>query len=192
MYTWIRSRFNIYLKVCRSLPSSACDILTVSCDNLWRTIYILLSCKLIVFKLILTINMEKVYTSKYFLLYINILLLNQAVYNSASVTKQQSHGKPSLDASLFSQHLPKLKFLNQGVVHSTDIYTWKEQPCMYLEAQNVTTVRSSWRDSTKFNYLYQSTADGKMVSPPSGMRSSVPLGGLYQFTYSLKMNQICI
>lgn len=129
--------------------------------------------------------MGKVYTSKFLLLYINILLLNQAVYNSACSKKHQSHSEPFLDASIFSQHLPKLKFLNQGVVHSTDVYTWKEQPCGYLEAQNVTTVRSSWIDSNKFNYMYQSMAGAKMVPPPSGMRSSVPLGGLYWFIYFL-------
>ena len=78
------------------------------------------------------------------------------------------------------QQLHKLVFLNTGVATRKDEFVWKEIPCSYLESQNVSMPYIGWADSFKCNYLYQEN-DGDLVSPPSGMRSSVPHGGTNSF-----------
>ena len=73
--------------------------------------------------------------------------------------------------------LSSLSFKNYGIAKSSDVYVFNDLPCIYLEAQNVTSSYTSWSDTYgESSYLYQSVA-GILVHPPSGMRSSVPLGG---------------
>ena len=48
--------------------------------------------------------------------------------------------------------------------------------CRYLESQYVSGPYLAWVDKHKFLYLYHNVG-GDLVSPPLGMRSSVPLGG---------------
>ena len=55
-----------------------------------------------------------------------------------------------------------------GVVTSSDRYAWKQQPCMYLEAENVTIIDDTWVVQNKFNYLYQQKGDGTLAVPPIG------------------------
>ena len=73
--------------------------------------------------------------------------------------------------------LTSLAFKNYGVVKSSDAYVWSDITCTYLEAQNVSDAYTSWADSYgQTSYLFQSVG-GVLVHPPTGMRSSVPLGG---------------
>ena len=74
--------------------------------------------------------------------------------------------------------LQKLIFKNYGIVRDTDRFAWKKIPCAYLESQNVTGPYVGWADTGMCNYLYQLIGND-LVHPPSGMRSSVPLGGKY-------------
>ncbi len=74
------------------------------------------------------------------------------------------------------QLLGNLTFKNYGIVKSRDEFVWIPKPCWYLEAQNVSGPYVGWADQAACNYLYRSIS-GDLVEPPSGMRSSVPLGG---------------
>ena len=74
--------------------------------------------------------------------------------------------------------LEQLEFYNYGTVSHTDSFEWSVTPCLYLESQNVSGPYVGWADRQHFNYLYQSVS-GELLHPPSGMRSSVPLGGEY-------------
>ncbi len=58
----------------------------------------------------------------------------------------------------------------------SDKYMWKLSRCWYLEAQNVSGPYSGWADKRNCNYLFHDVS-GDLIPPPSGMRSSVPLGG---------------
>ena len=78
--------------------------------------------------------------------------------------------EPLIDA------LQKLVFKNYGVTRDTDKYTWKTIPCHYLESQNVTRPYIGWADVNQCNYLFRLVGED-LVHPPSGIRSSVPLGG---------------
>ncbi len=74
------------------------------------------------------------------------------------------------------QLLGNLTFKNYGIVKSRDEFVWIPKPCRYLEAQNVSRPYMGWAVEETFNYLYHSVS-GDLLHPPSGMRSSVPLGG---------------
>lgn len=79
-------------------------------------------------------------------------------------------------------YIPNLKFLNSGKVRAGDKYEWKKLPCNYLESQNVSGFQNNWADRGNFNYLFQNQ-NGQLNPPPTGIRSSVPLGG--KFNYNL-------
>ena len=50
---------------------------------------------------------------------------------------------------------------------------------MYAEPENISTIRSGWDTLGLRSYLFESPEDPKKQrSPPKGMRSAVPLGGL--------------
>ncbi len=83
--------------------------------------------------------------------------------------------KPSKDDHLIHL-LRNLMFKNYGVVRGSDRFVWKASPCQYLEAQNVTGPYMAWGNTDVCNYLFRDVS-GDLIPPPSGMRSSVPLGG---------------
>ncbi len=62
-----------------------------------------------------------------------------------------------------------------GIVKQSIRYVWNTCLCVYLELQNVSGPHS-WADLDKCNYLFHDVS-GDLKAPPSGMRSSVPLGG---------------
>ena len=72
--------------------------------------------------------------------------------------------------------LQNLTFLNSGVVKNSDEFVWLNQSCKYLESQNVSGPYTGWADVHSVNYLFRRRGQ-IYVDPPSGMRSSVPLGG---------------
>ena len=74
------------------------------------------------------------------------------------------------------EQLQKLIFLNTGVVTKKDEFVWKNISCLNLESQNVSMPYKSWSEVGNVNYLHQKNS-GYLVSPPSGMRSSIPHGG---------------
>ena len=94
----------------------------------------------------------------------------------ASPLKFYSQDEPLVDL------LENLTFKNYGLVKNSDKYTWHEIPCAYLEAQNVSGPYVGWADTTHANYLYRDVA-GDLMHPPSGLRSSVPLGGKGVFSH---------
>ena len=50
---------------------------------------------------------------------------------------------------------------------------------MYAEPENISTVRFGWDKLELRSYLFENPKDPKKQrSPPTGMRSAVPLGGL--------------
>ena len=91
------------------------------------------------------------------------------------LTSSESTTKNSASQSLVEQ-LQKLIFLNTGVVTKKDEFAWKNFSCVYLESQNVSMPYIGWADKGHVNYLHQKNS-GYLVSPPSGMRSSIPHGG---------------
>ena len=122
--------------------------------------------------------------SNYKLLVIGVgLPVNSVQHLSSSVltkgeavpTSSESATECSTPQSLVEQ-LQKLIFLNTGVVTRKDEFVWKNIRCGYLEAQNVSMPYSGWADKGHVNYLHQKNS-GYLVSPPSGMRSSIPHGG---------------
>lgn len=101
--------------------------------------------------------------------------INSQSADSISLLRFYSQDEPLIDL------LGNLTFKNYGVVKSSDKYTWQEIPCAYLEAQNVSGPYVGWADRSHANYLYHDVS-GDLIHPPSGMRSSVPLGG--ELSYS--------
>lgn len=96
---------------------------------------------------------------------------SQAVVTNAAPLKYYSQ-----DESLVNL-LGNLTFKNYGIVKSSDHFVWREIPILYLEAQNVSGPYLGWADTHQANYLFQDVSGPYLTNPPSGMRSSVPLGG---------------
>ena len=77
--------------------------------------------------------------------------------------------------------LPKQSILHTidlpipGVVTSDDWFIWKQQPCRYLEPENVTVVGDTWFLLNNFNYLYQLKSDGTTSVPPIGKKHNTLL-----------------
>ena len=117
--------------------------------------------------------------SYYKILVIDVELPESHVHipSQAVFAKGENLPKSSTALSLVDQ-LYKLIFLNAGVATRKDEFVWKRINCGYLESQNVSLPYIGWADVGGTNYLYQEN-DGYLVSPPSGMRSSVPHGGGY-------------
>ena len=85
-------------------------------------------------------------------------------------------GATPTESKTLIEELDSLVFKNYGAVRKTDKFVWTEQACNYLEAHNVTGPYVGWAERYKCAYLYHELG-GKLLHPPSGMRSSVPLGG---------------
>ncbi|XP_064405275.1 uncharacterized protein LOC135350425 [Halichondria panicea] len=81
--------------------------------------------------------------------------------------------------------LQNLTFLNSGVVKNSDEFVWLNQRCQYLESQNVSGPYTGWADVNSVNYLFRDRGQN-YVDPPSGMRSSVPLGGISTGVFELR------
>jgi len=88
-------------------------------------------------------------------------------------------GHGSGRAQTAQESLEKLSFKNSGIVTRTMDFRYFHQPDDYLETPDL------WSISNDGIYLYQVT-DGKKTTPPDGMRSSVPLGGLGSGTVELR------
>ncbi len=78
------------------------------------------------------------------------------------------------------EQLQKLRFLNSGLVKNTDEFVWLQQKISYLESQNVSGPYVGWADVHAANYLFKHQGE-IFTDPPSGIRSSVPLGGKIHF-----------
>uniref|UniRef100_A0A1X7SQU2 Glycosyl-hydrolase family 116 N-terminal domain-containing protein n=1 Tax=Amphimedon queenslandica TaxID=400682 RepID=A0A1X7SQU2_AMPQE len=98
-------------------------------------------------------------------------LNSQALVTNAAPLKFYSQ-----DESLVNL-LGNLTFKNYGIVRSSDQYVWEEIRISYVEAQNVSGPYLGWADIGHANYLFHDVS-GDLTHPPSGMRSSVPLGGI--------------
>jgi len=78
--------------------------------------------------------------------------------------------------------LKRLRFKNSGVVRRDTRFEYHTRPCYYME--DVDQWTTPWSDGY-YSYLYE-VRGGELVDPPSGMRSSVPLGGLGTGTVELR------
>ncbi|XP_019852028.1 PREDICTED: uncharacterized protein LOC109581956 [Amphimedon queenslandica] len=109
-------------------------------------------------------------------------LNSQAVVTNAAPLKFYSQDESLVDL------LGNLTFKNYGIVKSTDSYVWREIPILYLEAQNVSGPYLGWADTHQANYLFLEVSGPYLTNPPSGMRSSVPLGGISTGNIELRGN----
>src|ERR1700704_1271936 len=75
--------------------------------------------------------------------------------------------------------LPQLQFQNSGTVTRDMEFRYFSQPDDYLETSDLWNIRSA------ATYLYRYDG-GKKRSPPDGVRSAVPLGGLGSGTVELR------
>ena len=58
-------------------------------------------------------------------------------------------------------------------------FGWQEFCVLYAEPENISTIRFGWDTLGLRSYLFENPKDPKKQrSPPTGMRSAVPLGGL--------------
>ena len=96
--------------------------------------------------------------------------------SSSLLTKGEHVPTPLESTQSLVEQLQKLIFLNTGVVTKKDEFVWKSISCLNLELQNVSMPYNSWSEVGNVNYLHQKNS-GYLVSPPSGMRSSIPHGG---------------
>lgn len=78
--------------------------------------------------------------------------------------------------------LSHLQFKNSGVVKSSMLFEYRRLPCYYME--DVDAWSTPWSNAT-YQYLYE-IRDGQPITPPSGIRSAVPLGGLGAGTIELR------
>ena len=88
-------------------------------------------------------------------------------------------GPPSLTSS---EALAKIPFSNSGTVRSTDNFTYVGIPAMYLEPEAPSQALWAWADSKTHQYLFGADS----TTPPLGMRSAPPLGGLAAGTVELR------
>lgn len=77
-------------------------------------------------------------------------------------------------------YLDALKFRNgPSFVYANQSFGWQQFCCLYSEPENVSTVRFGWDVLGLRSYLFQNRGNLKeQRSPPPGIRSAVPLGGL--------------
>ena len=95
--------------------------------------------------------------------------LPDAVFND--LAGKTSELIPCLDALQF-RNGPSFVYANQS-------FGWQRFCGLYVEAGNVSTIRYGWDALEQWSYLFENPGDPKKQrSPPKGMRSAVPLGGL--------------
>lgn len=77
-------------------------------------------------------------------------------------------------------NLDALQFRNgPSFVYANQSFGWQQFCVLYSEPENVSTIRFGWDSLGLRSYLFQNPGDQKnQQSPPGGMRSAVPLGGL--------------
>lgn len=77
-------------------------------------------------------------------------------------------------------YLNALQFRNgPSFVYANQSFGLQQFCVLYTEPENVSTIRFGWDTLGLRSYLFQNPGDPKMQrSPPMGMRSAVPLGGL--------------
>lgn len=76
--------------------------------------------------------------------------------------------------------LDTLQFRNgPSFVYANQSFGWQQFCVLYSEPENVSTIRFGWDSLGLRSYLFQNPGNQKnQQSPPGGMRSAVPLGGL--------------
>ena len=77
-------------------------------------------------------------------------------------------------------YLNALQFRNgPSFVYANQSFGLQQFCVLYTEPENVSTIRFGWDTLGLRSYLFQNPGDPKIQrSPPMGMRSAVPLGGL--------------
>jgi len=93
-----------------------------------------------------------------------------------------SAATPEIKDEVIIDKLNQLEFKNSGTVNKNMIFEYRSRPCYYMEE------REEWTMAyirNYYNYLYY-IKDGEALTPPTGMRSAVPLGGLGAGTVELR------
>src|SRR5580698_1336795 len=103
--------------------------------------------------------------------------LSTSVFIVVVILRILSIGKPMV-AQTPDKLLPQLRFENSGTVTRDMDFRYFDQPDDYLENPDLWNIRST------AIYLYR-VDGGEKRSPPDGMRSAVPLGGLGSGTVEL-------
>ena len=94
-----------------------------------------------------------------------------SAFNFYLIPGKTSDILPNLDALQF-RNGPSFVYANQS-------FGWQQFCVLYTEPENVSTIRYGWDTVNMGSYLFQNPGDPKnQQSPPMGMRSAVPLGGL--------------
>ncbi|XP_068694647.1 uncharacterized protein [Montipora foliosa] len=85
-------------------------------------------------------------------------------------------------------YLDALQFRNgPSFVNANQSFGWNQFCSSYSEPENVSTIRFGWDLLGLRSYLFQNPSNfDKQQSPPSGMRSAVPLGGLGTGSFELR------
>lgn len=85
-------------------------------------------------------------------------------------------------------YLNALQFRNgPSFVYANQSFGLQQFCVLYTEPENVSTIRFGWDTLGLRSYLFQNPGDPKMQrSPPMGMRSAVPLGGLGTGSFELR------
>ena len=78
--------------------------------------------------------------------------------------------------------LASVPFVNEGKVSRADVFRYQPIPAMYLEPEAPTRARWAWADGREHQYLFGAAN----ATPPLGMRSAPPLGGLAAGTVELR------
>ncbi len=94
--------------------------------------------------------------------------------------QQKDAGTQKSGSDPLKQYTDQLVFKNAGIVHRDMVFTKSTKKGLYVETDYL---YSDTRRS--YDYLFE-VKDGVRVDPPSGMRSSVPLGGLGAGTVELR------
>jgi non-lysosomal glucosylceramidase len=94
--------------------------------------------------------------------------------------------EPEMKDEVIVNQLKQLSFKNSGTVHNNMIFEYRSRPCYYMEDREEWTM--AYIDNY-YNYLYQ-IQDGEAFTPPVGMRSAVPMGGLGAGTVELRADGI--
>ncbi|XP_020625895.1 uncharacterized protein LOC110063277 isoform X1 [Orbicella faveolata] len=85
-------------------------------------------------------------------------------------------------------YLDTLQFRNgPSFVHANQRFGWEQFCVLYSEPENVSTIRFGWDSLGLRSYLFENPGNQKKQrSPPGGMRSAVPLGGLGTGSFELR------
>jgi len=101
--------------------------------------------------------------------------------NAGDADSPSPAAKVIKDEEIISK-LKQLEYKNSGTVTRDMVFEYRSRPCYYMEDREEWTMAYI---ANYYNYLYR-IEDGEALTPPVGMRSAVPMGGLGAGTVELR------